>query len=293
MATLANEIIEYNENSSNKKLNFKGFAVGNPYTDYYSGVGAEMETYWGKQLLPKPSWDKYVANGCLDVVNQFNTSVCTESIIDFMNKIGNLNPYALDYPVCVSAQQVWLNEHVMNYAKDNDGKRVINTNSHKSVPLKDDYQPCEDNYSTDYLNHADVKADLHVSSNIIWAECSRTVKYEYVDKMKPMEKYYNKILDSKSSPDLRVLVYSGDDDSVCGTIGTQKWIWGLGYKTKSMWKVWEVDQQVAGYVTHFDTPHSTDSRLIFATVHFAGHEVPTYKPKEAFELFRMYLNNEL
>ena len=293
MPTLANEIIEYNEKGSNKKLNFKGFAVGNPYTDYYSGVGAEMETYWGKQLLPKPSWDKYVANGCLDVVNQFNTSVCTESIGDFMKKIGNLNPYALDYPVCVSAQQVWLNEHVMNYARDNDGARVVAADAHKAVPLKDEYQPCEDNYSADYLNRADVKADLHVKSNIVWAECSRTVKYEFVDKLKPMEKYYNKILDSKSSPELRVLVYSGDDDSVCGTIGTQKWIWDLGYTTKSMWKVWEVDQQVAGYVTHFNTPHSTDSRLIFATVHFAGHEVPTYKPKEAFVLFQAYLNNEL
>ena len=57
MPTLANEIIQYNAQQSATKLNFKGFAVGNPYTDYYSGVGAEMETYWGKQLLPKPSWD--------------------------------------------------------------------------------------------------------------------------------------------------------------------------------------------------------------------------------------------
>ena len=52
MPTLAWEIIQYNENveSEADKLNFKGFAVGNPYTDYYSGVGAEMETYWGKQI---------------------------------------------------------------------------------------------------------------------------------------------------------------------------------------------------------------------------------------------------
>ena len=56
MPTLANEIVNYNDaqKDASSKLNFKGFAVGNPYTDYYSGVGAEMETYWGKQLLPKP-----------------------------------------------------------------------------------------------------------------------------------------------------------------------------------------------------------------------------------------------
>ena len=289
MPTLANEIIEYNEKQTDKKLNFKGFAVGNPYTDYYSGIVAEMETYWGKQLLPKPLWDKYVNAGCLDIVNQFNNSACTTSILEFTQKIGNLNPYALDYPVCVSAQQVWMSDHIMKRVQSD----AHSVNIHQSVPLKDAYQPCEDNYSTDYLNRPEVKENLHVKSNIVWEECSRTVKYEYVDKMKPMEKYYNKILDSKSSPDLRVLVYSGDDDSVCGTIGTQRWIWDLGYSVKSMWKVWEVDQQVAGYVTKFNTPHSAASRLTFATVHFAGHEVPTYKPKEAFELFEAYLNDKL
>jgi carboxypeptidase C (cathepsin A) len=85
MPTLADEIVSYNEQNENK-LNFKGFAVGNPYTDYYSGVGAEMETYWGKQLLPKPSWDKYVANGCLNAQQQLNNSVCSSFILDFMKK---------------------------------------------------------------------------------------------------------------------------------------------------------------------------------------------------------------
>ena len=288
MPTLAWEIIQYNENvdSDSDMLNFKGFAVGNPYTDYYSGVGAEMETYWGKQLLPKPSWDKYVDAGCLEPANLLNNSVCSTLMLDFMKKIGNLNPYALDYPVCLSAQQVWLNAHMFSGNKDSQYL-------HQYVPLKDEYEPCEDNYSANYLNREDVKNDLHVKSSIQWEECSRTVKYEYVDKMRPMEKYYNKILNSKSSPDLNILVYSGDDDGVCGTVGTQKWIYNLGYQIQSLWKTWEVDGQMAGYVTKFNTPFSEESRLIFATVHFAGHEVPTYKPKEAFILFQSYLNNQL
>ena len=289
MPTLAWEIIKYNENvesEGGQLLNFKGFAVGNPYTDYYSGVGAEMETYWGKQLLPKPSWDKYVSAGCLEPANLLNNSVCSTLMLDFMKKIGNLNPYALDYPVCLSAQQVWLNEHMFSANTD-----LISL--HRGLPLKDEYEPCEDNYSADYLNREDVKNDLHVRTNIQWDECSRTVKYEYVDKMKPMEKYYNKILNSKSSPDLNILVYSGDDDGVCGTVGTQKWIYDLGFPVKSLWKTWEVDGQMAGYVTEFNTPFSNDSRFKFATVHFAGHEVPTYKPKEAFVLFQSYLNNDL
>ena len=26
----------------------------------------------------------------------------------------------------------------------------------------------------------------------------------------------------------KVLVYSGDDDSICATLGTQQWIWDMG-----------------------------------------------------------------
>jgi carboxypeptidase C (cathepsin A) len=273
MPTLANEIINYNDATETNKLNFMGFAVGNPYTDYYSGVGAEMETYWGKQLLPKPSWDKYVANGCLTVEQQLNNSVCTYMIVDFMKKIGNLNPYALDYPVCLSSQQ-----------------RTMHTFAHGLVAA---YEPCEDDFSTNYLNDPAVKKAIHVLDNIDWVECSRTTKYQMADKMLPMEKYYRTILNSKTHPELRVLVYSGDDDSVCGTIGTQRWIYDLGFPVDSLWNPWFVDGQTAGYTTTFKTPFSKESRFSFMTVHGAGHEVPTYKPKEALDLFQRYLQNDI
>ena len=247
-----------------------GFAVGNPYTDYYSGVGAEMETYWGKQLLPKPSWDKYVANGCLTVEQQLNNSVCTYMILDFMKKIGNLNPYALDYPVCLTSQQ-----------------RTMHAFVHGSV---NSYEPCEDNFSTNYLNDPAVKKAIHVN-DIDWVECSHTTKYQMADKMLPMEKYYRTILNSKTHPNLRILVYSGDDDGVCGTIGTQRWIYDLGFQVDSLWKTWILDGQTAGYITTFKTPFNKESRFAFMTVHGAGHEVPTYKPKEALDLFQKYLQN--
>ena len=282
MPTLAVEIINFNDGlateNSVDRINFHGFAVGNPYTDYYSGVGAEMETYWGKQLLPKPSWDVYVANGCLSTSGQLNNSVCSSLILDFMKKIGNLNPYALDYPVCLSSQQRMMRSFVFG-----DADSVVQ------------YEPCEDIFSANYLNMPEVKKALHVKDDIVWEECSRTTRYKLADKMLPMEKYYRTILNSKTHPNLRVLVYSGDDDSVCGTIGTQRWIYDLGYPVakKSDWNVWTVDGQTAGYITKFDTPYSKDSRFAFMTVHFAGHEVPTYKPKEALELFEMYLNNNI
>jgi carboxypeptidase C (cathepsin A) len=102
------------------------------------------------------------------------------------------------------------------------------------------------------------------------------------------------LLNSKTHPNLRILVYSGDDDGVCGTVGTQRWIYDLGFSVDSMWKTWYVDGQTAGYITKFKTDNApTNSRLSFMTVHGAGHEVPTYKPKEALILFEMYITNQI
>jgi hypothetical protein len=111
--------------------------------------------------------------------------------------------------------------------------------------------------------------------------------------MLPMEKYYKILLNSKTHPDMRILVYSGDDDSVCGTIGTQRWIYDLGFPLVQDWDTWYVDGQTAGYISKFKTPFSGKSRFSFMTVHGAGHEVPTYKPKEALDLFEKYLSNTI
>jgi len=66
-------------------------------------------------------------------------------------------------------------------------------------------------------------------------------------------------------------------------------IYDLGFPVDSLWKTWYVDGQVTGYITRFKTPYSKEDRLSFMTVHDARHEVP----KEALELFSMYLNNKI
>lgn len=59
MPTLAKEIVDQNAAGVNPHLNFKGFAVGNPATTVQSTTPAMLQTYWGHQLLAKPTWDRY------------------------------------------------------------------------------------------------------------------------------------------------------------------------------------------------------------------------------------------
>ena len=71
---------------------------------------------------------------------------------------------------------------------------------------------------------------------------------------------YNYLVDG--GYDLNILVYSGDDDGVCATIGTQDWIWDLGYTiADNAWSLYTVDQQTAGYFTTWK-----NTKLGFLTV---------------------------
>ena len=74
---------------------------------------------------------------------------------------------------------------------------------------------------------------------------------------------------------MNILVYSGEDDSVCATSGTDARVWDLlgnDVILGEYWKDWKVDEQVAGFVSKFK-----DGVLTYATVHGAGHEVPTVR----------------
>ena len=59
-----------------------------------------------------------------------------------------------------------------------------------------------------------------------------------------MEPYYEFLVNQTVMP-LKILVFSGDDDSVCGTVGTQSWIynyWPIAAGTT--WTSWHLEGQV-------------------------------------------------
>lgn len=80
---------------------------------------------------------------------------------------------------------------------------------------------------------------------------------------------------------------------VCATIGTQNWIYNInGSKVIDLYQPWTYSDslfgtQVGGYLTTFT------GTLSFATVHFAGHEVPAYQPERAFVIFDQFLNGTI
>jgi hypothetical protein len=54
----------------------------------------------------------------------------------------------------------------------------------------------------------------------------------------------------ESNPPLRILVFSGDDDTVCATLGTQSWIWNMGFGDPFLeWREYKVNGQSSGYAS--------------------------------------------
>lgn len=162
------------------------------------------------------------------------------------------------------------------------------------APDRDVYHPCETAHLIKYLNRDNVQAALHTKATN-WTICAKGVVRYHRDGLSKIHLYRELVdMGRKGEHSLNILVYSGDDDSVCSTAGTQEWIYDLGVDPMKglLWKPWRVEEQTAGYVTHFDLGNSTEASFTFATVHGGGHEVPAYRPIEALQMFKIYLRGE-
>lgn len=202
---------------------------------------------------------------------------------------GNLNPYALDYPVCNDAVKAGGREQRRTFLEFIHSEKSDDVKKAVGLLPPEDYKPCEINYAADYLNRQEVKQALHAKETISWSMCSNTLHYNNTNLQIHMEHIYKDLIDAGAN--LRMLVYSGDDDSVCGTIGTQDWLWDLGLSVRQGWQSWEYQDsmfgtQVGGYLVKFQG-------LSFATVHGAGHEVPAYRPESGFHLFSLFLSGKI
>jgi len=277
--------------------NFKGFLVGNPLTYLTYRNYGELATYYGHQLLPKPLWDEYEAANCREAPGLDPGPRCT-NITDRMEElVAGLDPYALDFPKCSGSPlaagryERWSLRSILTRAR-----RRARPKSYPYFPT--DYQPCTADWATAYLSRKDVQAAIHAEPGGLtwsgnWSACSDAVNTNYsdVDTAAPMMPIYSKLIGKGYG--LRITVFSGDDDAVCATRGTQQWIWDLGLAVTKPWSPWLMNdgpgceggpacRQVAGYQAQFEG-------LSFVTVHGAGHLVPATRPAAGLAVFRNFL----
>jgi carboxypeptidase C (cathepsin A) len=252
-----------------------------------------MNTFWGHSLVPKPYYDVYKSQCALvttdDGYDDNVPGLCSTFIDNLLDFSGDFNPYAVDYDNCLlhpsstKLQRFQLLRHLNPNSRL--VKERVEQRSKKLLASTDVRDPCEDSYVSQYLNSAEVKSALHVEIDNRWAECSDSIDYAFNgNSTAPL---YTSLL--ATLPDIHILVYSGNDDAVCATIGTQHWLFSLGidYKPTQYWRPYVMSGQIGGYLTQF-----SDDSLKFLVISGAGHEVPFYKPIVALDMFRRFLSWE-
>ncbi|KAK6136787.1 hypothetical protein DH2020_029457 [Rehmannia glutinosa] len=150
------------------------------------------------------------------------------------------------------------------------------------------YDPCELDYIGSYLNLPVVQEALHANRTKLpytWEICSSLVGSNWDFKHTPSTMFpiYRRLMSSR----LRILLYSGDVDSVVPVTSTRYSIAAMGLRVKKPWSPWYGgdSDEVAGYRVIYDG-------LSFATIRGAGHMVPQSKPSRAFALLFKFLTSD-
>ncbi|CAL1369075.1 unnamed protein product [Linum trigynum] len=259
---------------SKPPINLKGIAIGNPLLDFNTDFNSRAEYLWSHGLI---------SDATLDI---FNT-VCNYSQIRRQLQRGFLTPecfrvnshasleigkfvdaYDVTLDVCLSSIQS--QSHVLERA---------------TAAGVGEIDVCVEDETIRYLNRKDVQKAFHgrLVGVRTWSTCSDVVRYE----MDNLEVPTTPILGQLLKSGLKVLVYSGDQDSVIPLIGTRKLVNGLakemGLNTTVPYSSWFQGRQVGGWTQVYG------DALSFATIRGASHEAPFSQPERSLELFRAFL----
>ena len=278
--TLANKVIEYNKNlPESKKIRLKGILVGNGVADWnYDTDPATIEFAFSHHLYSyetRLDYNKYC-------ILNYDEEKCNNVRIKIDKDLEGINIY--DYLRRCEVPKSNSNSKYYKYARWAFKNKKFDTTEEKTEK-ESNGAPCFDDSKLEaFMNRADVQSALHVEARRQWVVCSDEVggRYEIQDKGS-IWAYPNLIKEG-----IRILIYSGDTDAIVPYNGNQKWIENLKLEIEEPFRQWRVDndpENVAGYIIKY-------KGLTFCTIKGTGHMVPQWKPKEAYYMFKQFINDE-
>ncbi|KAL1532191.1 Serine carboxypeptidase-like 27 [Salvia divinorum] len=261
---LSQLVYERNKGVQNPVLNFKGFMVGNAVIDDRHDSIGKFE-YWWTQGLISDSTYKILQKTCVMVSRTHPSSDCARSLNLATMEMGNIDTFSIFTPLCnnTSALRRRLRGH------------------YPWMPRA--YDPCTESYSHIYFNQLDVQKAMHANVTRLsypWQMCSDLVLNYWTDSPLSMLPIYQELI----SAGIRIWVFNGDTDSVVPVASTRYSINALNLTTLSNWYPWYDNKKVGGWSQIYDG-------LTLVTVTGAGHEVPLFRPRQAFILVRSFLEN--
>ncbi|KAK7336437.1 hypothetical protein VNO77_16978 [Canavalia gladiata] len=256
-------------------ISLKGIAIGNPLLDFDIDFNSKAEFLWSHGLISDSTYKAF-------------TTVCNYSTIVRQNQNGNLSS------VCQTIYNLVFNE-VSYYIDVYDVTLDVclspaNQQAYVLNQLKEtrEIDVCVGDKTITYLNRKEVQEALHAKLVGVskWSTCSSVLHYDNQN----LEIPTIPILGSLVNSGIRVLVYSGDQDSVIPLIGSRSLVNELakeiGLNTTVAYRAWFDEKQVAGWTQVYG------DILSYATIRGASHEAPFTQPGRSLVLLQAFLEGK-
>ncbi|KAJ8770465.1 hypothetical protein K2173_017956 [Erythroxylum novogranatense] len=256
---------------SGSKINLKGIAIGNPLVEFETDKRSTGTFYWSHGLV---SDDTY----------RLMETTCT---ISQLLREDTLLGYKNITAACLRVEDL-LSKEISN---DIDFYDVIadvclsSGDSQGLLQAPENIDPCVGINAYYYLNRKEVQQALNAKLVGVanWTTCTSVTNYDFTNLLIPTIDIVGYLVRSG----IRVLLYSGDQDTVIPFIATrsnaQSLAKALGLRTTVSYRAWYMDKQVGGWTQVYD------DILTYATIRGGSHMVPWSSPGRSLALFRAFL----
>ncbi|XP_038904507.1 serine carboxypeptidase-like 45 [Benincasa hispida] len=251
---------------SNLNIKLNAIAIGNPLLEFNTDFNSRGKYLWSHGVLSESTFELLnsvcsISQITREAINGEISDACL-SINDLVGREMSkfINAYSINLDVCLSDQS------------QEDGGKV---------------DVCILNEVNAYLNRVDVQEALHARLVGVstWTLCSSILDYDLSNLLTPTINIVGSLVHSG----IRVLIYSGDQDSVIPLLGSRtlvnKLAKALRLNTTLPYSPWFHNQQVGGWVEAFGDKND----LSFATIRGAAHQAPYTSPATSLALFTAFL----
>ncbi|XP_022152015.1 serine carboxypeptidase-like 45 [Momordica charantia] len=287
--------------SSKLKINLKGIAIGNPLLDIQIDANALDDYWWSHGVISDAGYNlltavcnasRLVTEGITKSLSPACISVATHLSKELSPAIDYFNVAAGD--ACPSANA----SRSGDFDRDDPlrsslyqalffGLPQSDTDRNSGQAGRGDRDACAGEYVTEYLNRQDVQKALHAKLVGFprWSLCRsmKEWKYDLRNRLVPTTDFVRALVKSK----IRVLVYSGDQDSALPFIGSRKLLDSLAKSLDlhptAPYRAWFADKKVGGWTQEYG------NFLSFAIVRGASQRTSQTQPKRSLILLKSFL----
>ncbi|CAL9077807.1 unnamed protein product [Musa acuminata var. zebrina] len=277
---LSEKIFDENKKASKENyINFKGFIIGNALMDDDTDQTGMVDYAWDHAVISDRVYHD-VKKSC-NFSEENVTKACDDALEEYFAVYDIIDMYSLYAPVCVRPNTSMSWSERSYFVEGASPKLFSKYSGWHQKPAG--YDPCVSLYSEVYFNREDVQEALHANVTKLgynWTHCSDVIT-RWNDAPASVLPVIRKLIRGG----IRVWVFSGDTDGRIPVTSTRYTLHKLGLKTTREWTPWYDRKQVGGWTIIFDG-------LTFVTVRGAGHQVPTFAPRQARQLIHHFLADQ-